>query len=70
MQRKVKLPETLITKLTHLPESGMGYQNVTVTLKDGTKLTKKKVVNSEFLLLQKTEHYDTQDFKNIELENK
>ncbi|MCH8902866.1 MAG: hypothetical protein IIA45_03005 [Bacteroidetes bacterium] len=68
MQDKVKLPDHIIAMLTHLPESGLGYQNVTLTLTNGTILTKRKIVNSEFLLLHENERYLTNDFEKVELD--
>ena len=35
----VHLPERWIERLCNLPESGMGYQNVVVRLRDGTTWT-------------------------------
>ncbi len=63
MQKKIKLPDPIIDQLISLPESGMGYQNVTFILKDGRKLTNRTVINSEFLLLNEHEKLQTADFQ-------
>lgn len=65
---KIKLSYNLVRKLYTLPESGMGYQNVTVTLKDGTILSNRKVINSTYLLLLDNEEITESDIENIEFE--
>jgi hypothetical protein len=70
MTTKVELPTKLIDKLADLPEQGMGYQVVTVTLKNGTVLTDRRVVNSTYLLLLDNEQLTTNDIENVELSNK
>lgn len=67
MIAKVKLPSKLIDKLADLPEQGMGYQVVNVTLKNGKVLTDRRVVNSTYLLLLDKEHLTTADIENVEL---
>jgi len=66
--KKLKLPEHIITKLVDLPETGMGYHNVNLTLKNGVTLTERQVMNSEFVLLHDTENYNTDDFEGVELD--
>lgn len=65
---KIKIPYKFIRKLYNLPESGMGYQKVTVTLKDGTILSDRKVVNSTYLLLSDDEEITESEIKNIEIQ--
>ncbi len=67
MPQQVKLPETLIAILSGLPESGMGYQLVDITLKDGRTLSRRKVLNAEFLLLEETENIHTEDVTGVML---
>jgi len=67
MTLKVKLPTKLIDKLADLPEQGMGYQVVNITLKNGTILTDRRVVNSTYLLLFDSEKIETSDIEQIEL---
>lgn len=50
---KIKLDEEHIEYLSKLPETGMGYQIVDITLKDGQKINNQTVLNSEFLLLER-----------------
>ncbi len=45
----VALSRRLAQKLSRLPEAGMGYHLVEVTLKDGRRLHNLVVLNSEFL---------------------
>lgn len=70
MTTKIKLPEKLIDKLADLPEQGMGYQVVAVSLKDGKILTDRRVINSTFLLLLENEHLATKDIEDVELNKK
>ncbi|NCC98717.1 MAG: hypothetical protein EOL95_03300 [Bacteroidia bacterium] len=67
MNEKVKLPQKYIDILADLPEQGMGYQIVNVTLKNGTFLSDRRVVNSSYLLLMKNEIIKTFDILNVEL---
>lgn len=70
MTEKVELPTNLIDKLADLPEQGMGYQVVNVTLKNGQVLADRRVVNSTYLLLLDNEHLKTTDIENVELHKK
>lgn len=70
MTKKVELPTNLIDKLADLPEQGMGYQVVNVTLKNGHILTDRRVVNSTFLILLENEQLTTADIENVELHKK
>jgi hypothetical protein len=71
MQTKtLKLPESFITILVNLPESGMGYQIVKVILKSGKVLRQHKVLNSELLMLDENENITVKDIDKIELEPK
>ena len=67
--RMLKLPENLINTLINLPETGMGYQIVKVFLKSGKVLNHKKVLNSEFLILEENEYISVNDIGKIELES-
>ncbi len=67
MNEKVKLPQKYIDILADLPEQGMGYQIVNVTLKNGTILSDRRVVNSTYLLLMKNEIIKASDILNVEL---
>ncbi len=66
----LKLPDTFISFLASLPESGMGYQIVKVILKSGKILHKHKVLNSELLILDANENISAKDIYKIELEQK
>lgn len=70
MTAKVELPTNLIDKLADLPEQGMGYQVVNVTLKNGQVLADRRVVNSTYLILLDNEHLTTADIENVELHKK
>ena len=65
-ENKVKIPEKLTKKLVSLSEQGMGYQIVNVTLTDGRLLLNRKVLNSEYLLIDKSEDIRTEDISKIE----
>ena len=67
--RTLKLSENVINTLVKLPENGMGYQIVRIFLKSGKVLSHKKVLNSEFLILEENEDLNANDIGKIELEN-
>ena len=48
---RIRLERGWTEKLLKLPESGMGYQRVDITLEDGRKLSNVVVVNAEFIEL-------------------
>lgn len=64
----LQLPNKWTDFLTSLPESGMGYQLVTVFLKNGKILKKHKVINASVLLLDPKEHVSEKEIIKIELE--
>ena len=68
--RTLKLTEGFINVLVNLPESGMGYQLVNVTLKSGKVLHRHKVLNSELLMLEENENITVKDIDKIELEQR
>ena len=65
MNRRVALPETWISHLRREPESGMGFQRVSVALADGTKLDECLVFNAEFVELPQP--YTAEDIVSITL---
>jgi len=67
VKRKVQLPEQLIKKLSNLPEQGMGYQVVRITLKNGIILNDRRVLNSSFLLMDENENITTDQIKDAEI---
>ena len=62
---KVKLPQKFIDRLIELPEDGMGYQIVYVTLIGGVVLDSREIVNSEYLLLLDKELIETEDIIDV-----
>jgi small nuclear ribonucleoprotein (snRNP)-like protein len=68
MTKKVILPKNLIEKLEDLPEHGMGYQRVTVSLKNGKILSGRIVVNTTYLVLLENEKIKTKDIESVELD--
>jgi hypothetical protein len=66
-KKKVELKEEHVQYLSELPESGMGYQIVAITFKDGQKLKNRIVVNSQFLLIEDDENIDPLLIEKIEL---
>lgn len=67
--KALKLPDSFINKLINLPESGMGYQIVKVVLKTRQILRRRKVINSEFLMLEENEVIPLKEIDKIELES-
>lgn len=70
VKKRIKLKEEHIEYLLELPESGMGYQIVDLTLKDGHQLKKRVVLNSQFLLLENSENIDPNFIEKVELGEK
>ena len=66
--RTIKLPDSFINTLIDLPENGMGYQIVKVSLRNGKILHRHKVLNSELLMLEENEDIYAKDIENIELD--
>ncbi|CAN5291051.1 hypothetical protein BH09BAC2_BH09BAC2_03590 [soil metagenome] len=66
----LKLPQSFVSLLAKLPETGMGYQTVKVILKSGKVLHEHKVLNAEILMLEGNEHISVSDIDKIELEHK
>ena len=66
-KKRIKLKREHTQYLSKLPESGMGYQVVDITLKDGRKLKDKIVLNSQFILLEDNENIDPFQIDKIEL---
>ena len=69
-KKKIQLKEEHIQYLVELPESGMGYQIVDITLKDGQQLKNRIVLNSQLLLLEDYENIDPLSIEKIELRKK
>jgi len=70
MIKKVKLPLNIIDILSALPEQGMGYQIVTVTLKNGVNLIDRRVINSTYLLLLDEESLTKDEINKVEIYEK
>lgn len=68
--KKIQLNEEHAQYLMGLPESGMGYQVVDITMKGGHLLKKRVVLNSNLLLLEAGEDIDPNNIEKIELSNK
>ncbi len=67
MSNKVKLLDEQIKLLESLPEQGMGYHIVDIKLKNGKKLIKRIIINSEYLKLNEYELIDPKDIKSIKI---
>jgi hypothetical protein len=67
MANRVKLQENHSEKLQDLPENGMGYQLVDLTLKDGRVLKERVVLNSSYLQLGQNEELDPSEIEKVEL---
>jgi hypothetical protein len=51
---KLRLDQKFVDYLLTKPETGMGYQKVNITMKDGTSISNVHVENSEFLITDET----------------
>jgi len=67
MKNKIQLTDEQINHLSEQPEQGMGYQTVDVTLKNGTVLKKRTVLNSTYLILNEAEKLSIQDISELNL---
>jgi len=67
LKKRIGLREEHIKLLLGLPESGMGYQLVDVTLKNGKLLKNKIVLNSQVLLLEVNEEIDPDSIDKVEI---
>jgi hypothetical protein len=65
---KIELKKDQIEILENLPETGMGYQLVKITLTNGDILHDRIIVNSQFLLLNKMELIEIDSIQKIEIE--
>jgi len=70
IKKKIKLKEEHVKYLSELPESGMGYQIVDITLRNGQQLKKRIVLNSQFLLLENSETIDPNFIEKVKLVKK
>jgi hypothetical protein len=66
--QQIRLSNHFVDLLVRLPENGMGYQLVKIFLKNGTVLSKHKVLNSSILVLNENESISEEDIEKIELE--
>lgn len=67
MEKSVKLLDEQIHILEDLPESGMGYQIVNITLKNGLILKDRIVMNSTYLKIGVDEKINPNDILSINL---
>lgn len=67
MGYKLELNKQQIDFLSQLPEHGMGYHIVDITLKDGRVMKGRIVLNSTYLKLDESEHFKADDIGKIEL---
>ena len=67
METSIKLTDKQIEYLENLPEQGMGYQLVDITLKNGQVLKERVVLNSTYLKLKDNEKIDIEEIEFITL---
>jgi len=67
IKKRIKLKKEHIKYLLELPESGMGYQIVDITLKNGQQIKKRIVLNSQFLLVENSENIDSNFIEKVEV---
>lgn len=70
MKTKIKLLQKQINLLQNLPEQGMGYQVVDITLKNGMTFYEKVVLNSIYLQIEGNEKIDPNEIGIIKLHKK
>jgi len=64
-KQKIRLTDKFIQQLINTPESGMGFHNVDLYLKNGDVLKNKIVLNCSILTLEKTIKLDIGDIEQI-----
>lgn len=67
MEISLRLTDKQIDFLEKLPEQGMGYQIVDLTLKNGQVLKERVVLNSTYLKLDNSEKFDVEEIETITL---
>lgn len=67
METSVKLTDEQTSILENLPEHGMGYQIVNLTLANGQILRDRIVLNSTYLKIEMDETIDPNEIIKIEL---
>jgi len=67
MKTKIKLLQKQINLLQNLPEQGMGYQVVDITLKNGKTFSEKIVLNSMYLQIDDNVKIDPNEIETIKL---
>jgi hypothetical protein len=65
LSNQIELPENVKTMLNGVPESGMGYHNVDIILKDGKILKFQKIINGTHLLLKPDESIDVDNIESL-----
>ena len=66
----LKLSPKWIKQLIKLPESGMGYQIVTVLLKNGTEIANRSVISCQLLVIpENVSCFKNKDIAKITIEN-
>lgn len=66
---KIVLPSNFIEVLSYLPETGMGYQIVDITMEDGTVLTR-TVYNSSLVEVNSADEIDLDKIHSVTLHSK
>ena len=67
MKTKITLLQKHINLLQDLPEQGMGYQVVDITLNNGMTFNEKVVLNSMYLQIEDNEKIDPNEIETIKL---
>ena len=65
--KQIELPPRWQHLLVGLPETGMGYQIVDITMNDGTSFERKTVLNCSTVELAPGEDLDAEQIMDIEL---
>ena len=67
MGKQLMLKQELIDYLLKMPEKGMGFHKVDITLKNGALLKDRIVFNSSYLQLNESEDVNNEDFVSIKI---
>jgi predicted RNA-binding protein len=67
--KRIELNEVQQELLIKLPETGMGYQLVDITMKDGSIYQNKTIINGQFLEIDLDENIRIELIEKIEISN-
>lgn len=65
LNNQIEIPEYIQTQILDLPETGMGFHQVDLVLKNGRTLTNRKILNNTYLVLNPGETILPEDIEDV-----